>query len=447
MRAGQLSAGSGSQATAVVDASVPRSEFLGLGLRSPATAVAAALLVRLGLLWLAHQSANFFSVGQEAGNIAWALARGAGFSSPLVGMQGPTAWVAPVYPVLLALGFKLLSMNPYHVVIFGQVLNAMFSALTCCPIYFIARTLFGPRVALASSWTWAILPTAILFPLEWIWDQSLSAFVLTALTFATLRLSSEPPDRASRSSRSGLLWAAYGLGWALALLTNPAMGLLLPLFWAWIAWQRHRAGAMWKGPIAIAMLTCVLGIVPWTARNYVAFGQLVPVKSNFGLEFWLGNNPDVKIIWTWWRSPASDAAESAELHRLGEIPYMREKQSQALQFIVAHPGSFLDASFGRFVDTWTALWDERADPWVNALGAGGLYVAFCSLFSLVAFLGLLLARRTDAARSFPLSAAMLLFPVTYYVTHSAVHYRHPIDPLMTILAVYAVTCAYRKLAA
>ena len=44
------------------------------------------------------------------------------------------------------------------------------------------------------------------------------------------------------------------------------------------------------------MLTCVLGIVPWTARNYAAFGQLVPVKSNFGLEFWLGNNPDVKII-------------------------------------------------------------------------------------------------------------------------------------------------------
>src|SRR5438105_908623 len=323
-RASQTSAVTATQRSADIDAPAPQSDFLVRAARSPATAVVAALFLRLGFLWLAHQSANFFSVGQEAGNIAWALARGDGFSSPLVGMQGPTAWVAPVYPVLLALGFKLLSMNPYHVVIFGQVLNSIFSALTCCPIYFIARKLFGSRVALASSWTWALLPTAILFPLEWIWDQSLSAFLLTALIFATLHLSSELPCATARSGRSRLLWAAYGLGWALALLTNPAMGFLLPIFLAWIIWQGHNDGAAWKGPIAIAVLTCVLGIMPWTARNYAPFGQFVPVKSNIGLEFWLGNNPEVKMIWTWWRSPASDTAESAELHRLGEIPYMRE---------------------------------------------------------------------------------------------------------------------------
>jgi hypothetical protein len=223
------------------------------------------------------------------------------------------------------------------------------------------------------------------------------------------------------------------------------MGLLLPIFLAWIAWQHHKRGAAWAGPAGIAVLTCMLGMVPWTARNYAAFGHFVPVKSNFGLEFWLGNNPDVKIIWSWWRSPASDAAESAELHRLGEIPYMREKQSEALQFIEAHPGAFLDSSFDRFVDTWTALWDERADPWVNALHAGALYVAFCSILSLMAFLGLLLARRADALQTFPLSAALLLFPVTYYITHSAVRYRHPIDPVMTILGVYAASCVYAKL--
>jgi hypothetical protein len=434
-----------SQVTADVEVPVARADFVGLALRSPATALAAALLLRLGCLYWAHQvGGDLFPVGQEAGNIAWALALGRGFSAPLTGMQGPTAWVAPVYPVLLALGFKLLSMNPYHVIIFGQVLNSIFSALTCWPIYLIAKKLFTPRLALASCWAWALLPTAILFPLEWIWDQSLSALLLTALLCATLYLS-EPPQAAPRGAHRGLSWAAYGIGWAFALLTNPAMGSLFPIFLAWIAWQHHKRGAAWTAPVGIAVLTCVLGMVPWTARNYAAFGDLVPVKSNFGLEFWLGNNPDVKIIWSWWRSPASDAAESAELHRLGEIPYMREKQSEALQFIEAHPGTFLDSSFDRFVDTWTALWDERADPWVNALHAGALYVAFCSILSLMAFLGLLLARRADALQAFPLSAALLLFPVTYYITHSAVRYRHPIDPVMTILAVYAASCVYAKL--
>lgn len=437
---------------AAIDIPAERAGVLREALHSPAPAVVAALFLRLGFLYLAHRSGvNFFSVGQESGNVAWALARGDGFSSPLVGMQGPTAWVAPVYPILLAFGFKLLKMNPYHVVIFGQVLNSIFSSVTCWPIYLLAKKLFGTRIALASCWTWTLLPTAILFPLEWIWDQSLSALLLTALTCATFYLSAgprrspEPPAQGmttAREARSGVMWAAYGIGWAFALLTNPALGLLLPVFLAWLAWRRHKYGAAWAAPIGIAVLACVLGILPWTARNYAAFGQFVPVKSNFGLEFWLGNNPDVKIIWTWWRSPASDAAEGAELHGRGEIPYMREKQSEALQFIKTHPAGFLNLLFDRFVDTWTALWDERADPWVSALHAGGLYVAFCSLLSLFAFSGLLLARRADAIQTFPLSAALLLFPVTYYFTHSAVRYRHPIDPILTILSVYAVASAY-----
>ena len=106
-------------------------------------------MLRLFFLYLVHQSGSeFLPVGQEAGNIAWSMALGHGFSSPLVGMQGPTAWVAPVYPILLAVGFKLVHMNPLYVVMFGQVLNSVFSALTCWPIYLIARSSSAP----ASLW-------------------------------------------------------------------------------------------------------------------------------------------------------------------------------------------------------------------------------------------------------------------------------------------------------
>jgi len=430
----------------------PRVDFGSLVLRSPATAVGAALLIRLIFLYASRDAGGqFYSVGQEAGNVAWALALGHGFSSPLAGMQGPTAWVAPLYPLLLAFGFKLFNMNPYHVVIFGQVLNAVFSAVTCWPIYLIAKKLFGLPVGVASSWAWAVLPTAILFPLEWIWDQSLSALLLTALICATLYLRED----ARAAPRNRIIWATYGLGWALALLTNPAIGLLLPFCAAWIVWQRHKRGVPWAlrlaamrpalASVGIALVACILGIVPWTARNYAAFGHFVPIKSNFGLEFWLGNNPDVKIIWTWWRSPASDPAEMSALNGMGEIAYMREKQREALSFIRANPGIFVDSSFDRFVDTWTALWDQHTDPWITAMSAGTLYVAFCSMFSLLALVGLLIARRADAFGILPLSAALLLFPLTYYITHSSVRYRHPIDPVMTILVVYAVTCAHAKL--
>src|SRR5260370_42132732 len=167
-------------AASTIDISSPREEFVRAALQSPATAVAVALLLRLVFLYLAHDSGgNLFPVGQEAGNVAWSFALGHGFSSPLIGMQGPTAWVAPVYPLLLALGFKMLIINPYHVVIFRQVLNSIFSALACWPIYLLAKKLFGSVIALASCWTWVLLPTPILFPLEWIWYQSLPALLLT----------------------------------------------------------------------------------------------------------------------------------------------------------------------------------------------------------------------------------------------------------------------------
>jgi len=32
----------------------------------------------------------------------------------------------------------------------------------------------------------------------------------------------------------------------------------------------------------------------------------------------------------------------------------------------------------------------------------------------------------------------VLFPIPYYITHTALRYRHPIDPFMTIFTVYAV---------
>jgi len=335
-------------------------------------------------------------------------------------------------------------------VIFGQVLNSIFSALTCWPIYLLAKKLFGSGIALASCWTWVLLPTAILFPLEWIWDQSLSALLLTALLCATLYLPVAAPScpealergiRAARDSHKGLIWAAYGIGWAFALLTNPTVGLLLPVFLGWLAWQRHKGGAPLKGPIAIAVLTCVLGIVPWTARNYADFGHFVPIKSNFGLEFWLGNNPEVKRNWSPRNHPNNDSEQRRLLQQLGEMGYMKAKQREAVLFIEAHPGTFAKFCLGRLADTWTGNADVPWDRFIFMLHAGGAYLIFSSAFSVLALAGLVLASRSSGSEAAPLWSAVLVFPATYYATHTGLRYRHPIDPVLTVLATYAVAYA------
>jgi len=182
----------------------------------------------------------------------------------------------------------------------------------------------------------------------------------------------------------------------------------------------------------------VLALLPWTIRNYYAVDGFVFVKSNFGLEFWLGNNPAVKTVYSPNLHPISSYPERVQLILSGEPNYNKMKQQEAIAFIRAHPRVFLKNLRDRFVDTWAATYDSQVDPWIPMLHLSRADVWFCSAFSLFSFAGMILALRANFLDSLPLAMCLLLFPIPYYITHTALRYRHPIDPLMTIFTVYAI---------
>jgi len=51
---------------------------------------------------------------------------------------------------------------------------------------------------------------------------------------------------------------------------------------------------------------------------------------------------------------------------------------------------------------------------------------------------MILPLRADLQDSLPLATCLLLFPIPYYITHTALRYRHPIDRFMTLFTVYAI---------
>ncbi len=99
--------------------------------------VAVAFVLRVGLM--------LFGMVRfaETGAIARSIAEGHGFSSPFGGLTGPTAWIAPVYPYMLALLFKIFGVFTSTSAIAILTLNSFFSALTCIPIYLIAERTVG----------------------------------------------------------------------------------------------------------------------------------------------------------------------------------------------------------------------------------------------------------------------------------------------------------------
>ena len=191
-----------------------------------------------------------------------------------------------------------------------------------------------------------------------------------------------------------------------------------------------------------AALFFVLVLLPWTLRNYFELGGLFFVKSDFGVAFWLGNNPQVKDTFTPQLHPMRNYREFTLLVLNSEPVYNRLKQREALAFIEAHPKTFLKFCYNRFVDTWTGKYDSLLDTYIQPLGAGRIYVWYNTVFSLLAFAGLLVGLWTRARESLPLAFCLLLFPIPYYITHSSLRYRHPIDPVMTIFVVLALAAYF-----
>jgi len=365
----------------------------------------------------------------EAGNIAFSLAKGHGFSSPWWQETGPTAWLTPVYPWIVTVIYRILGIHTPHAFYAGVLLNIIFSCATCVPIYFIGKKLAGGGVASGAAWLWAIFPNAIIIPYEWIWDTSLSALLMAVILWVTLELAESARWRD---------WTWYGVLWGFALMTNPSLGSMLPFLLAWAAYRGSRYHSVNLSRPALALGVAFLCCVPWTIRNYVIFHKLIPLRSNFGLELWVGNNDSydetLEIV------PAPDPAR-AELHeyiRVGETAYMAEKLRAATLFIRTHPRLEAVLWWRRFL----AIWTGSETPLKSFAEAETLLVRVVLVTNLLAAIGtvlgmvMLLVRRNIYA--FPLAALPLIHPILYYATHPSLRYRHPIDPALAVLVAVGI---------
>jgi len=404
-------------------------------LSNPAFITVVAFALRMGILYYTWRTSrlevrSFLPYGFELGRIASSIASGKGFSSPLRFMDtGPSAWFTPIYPYLVAGIFKIWGIFSDASKLLIEVLNCMFSALTVIPIYEISRKAFGKGVAIAASWTWVVLPSALFFPIFWIWDTACAALFLTLILWATLEVV---------HSKSALVWAGYGALWAVGVLINPSLFSLFPFLAGWALWQSRAASTSWLKLGAAAVLVFAIGLVPWTVRNYRVFGKFVPLRSNFGLELWLGNNPKVPDTWTPWLHPNDDPKEAAKYERMGEMAYMEEKQHEAFVFMRTHPADTLNFMFRRFVENWLGQSDSPADVWSNGPWYVKGFVALNVFLSLATWMGAMFAYRTRRPGAFPLVAVPLIFPLVFYLTHLSLRYRFPMDPIMVVLATYAV---------
>jgi hypothetical protein len=400
-------------------------------LNSPWLIFLIAISVRLLVMayMQSFQIQDTWKFGFETGRIARSIASGQGFSSPLQGPSGPTAWLPPVYPYVLAGIFKCFGIYSTDAALVSLTLNSLFSALTCVTIFSIGEKTFGPKVAAWASWSWAFFPYTVFWSTNWVWATSLSALLFSLICLSALQL---------ERYNSATAWLGFGTLWGFVGLTDTALLSIFPFFVGWLYYRLSQQGVALGHAISACALGFLLILTPWLVRNYLTFGEFVFIKSNFGLELHLGNyEGSTGLSGRGVLHPAGNDREFERFRQMGELSYVKESKRQALEFIVAQPGTFVWLTLRRVVYFWTGNAQLLQIFSLSGRFEAARYILF-SLVSVLAFWGLFSAFR-NGHPAVPLFAIILIvFPLVYYVTHPTPRYRHPIEPAMVLLAVYAM---------
>jgi len=391
-------------------------------------AVAVAFGARYGWVLLAHKyrftMANHYDFGEEMGAVARSLVMGHGFSSPFPEWSGPTTWVAPVYPFLIAIVFKLFGVYSTASALVMLALNSAFSALTCIPIYLVGRELTTRRVSLYSIWLWALVPQFMVWAINWVWDAALTGLVLTTLALVTIRL-----GRAITRKQ----WILHGIGWGLAALINPTLLSVLPFLLIYIASNAHRRREPWIGRFALCSLLIVLVISPWLVRNYMAFGKFVFIRGNFWAEMRFGNSIWGDGLEIGITHPEVNPEERHKYLTLGEQGYFAWKKHDTLEFIHEYPKFFAELCGRRVLLFWWDFGDYYGVLNDTLLTIGRRTF---STLALVGMIWLFVKRRRGA---FVVASVLCVFPAVFYLTYPPERYRHVLEPLLVICAVFAVS--------
>lgn len=373
-----------------------------------------------------------FGFGYETGAVAYSLATGHGFSSPFGGSTGPTAWLAPLYPAMCALVFKLFGCFTFASAFVILLINCIFSALTCLPICRIGELTVGRKAGYWSGWIWS---TGIIFmrwPTTWIWETAASALLISILFLQSLRLVKSTTWRP---------WAGFGLLWGVAALTNPALLAFLPAAGLYPVVKLARRHERWFRYAAVSAVVFVCVISPWLIRNRLTLGAWVFIRGNAPFEFSLGNYHGSNGMGWFGKHPTQNKWEYADYKRLGERAYVAEKGRLFVAFVKQYPREFLALCETRAAAFWSGAElnyeQQDSEPWrpwffwpLSALMLAGLVAA--------------LARRVDGA--WLCLWLMVLYPLTYCLVFVHPRYRHAIEPEMLLLSTYFVYLALQDLA-
>jgi hypothetical protein len=417
-----------------------------------AAIIAAAVVLRVAsALWQGNTIALLPGIQDQVSydTLARQLLAGKGFTFPVdwwpVTQAGePTAHWSFLYTLYLAAVYGVFGPQPLVARVFQAVIaGVLLPWLT----WRVGRRVFGDTVGLMA----AAISAVYVYFFYYAGALMTETFYIVSILWTTdsaMRIAAAGPA----SFRHWLPWLELGLAMGVAILLRQLFLVMVPviLFWLWWVARRNDRTVSRSGSTLARMATCLIVtavlILPWTARNYLAFGRLVPLNTNSGYALFWANHPihGMSFISILPESgPTYQDLIPRELRGLDEAALDQALLRRGLAFVVQDPGRYARLSLSRIKD-YFMFWpspDSGVVSNVARVASFGLLLPFM-LFGLVkARYAARASWRGDPGSWLTPSAGLALL-VAFVATYTAIHllswalirYRLPVDAVLIIFA-------------
>jgi hypothetical protein len=316
------------------------------------SALVLALLIAAPLVENPSQVTGF-----EAYEIATNLAEGHGYS--FRGNQSwlfddrpgdigyfPTAWVDPVYTILLAALIR--AAGDWHLIA-GALLNVVLFVAAVMLTFRLAASYAG----VAAGAFAAILLAASAYFQANEWFSCLNNTVLA--TVAVLLFASALRGAVTTPTRRNAVILGLATGFAV-LACPPAIGFL-PIAIILVALASQQCWSTAVSNFALALFVSILVLVPWATRNYLVFDEFVPVRTGSGQIAFVGTVEAGIMVQPETSKSSLDPPGRASNARQAIAPAFEERFRQTLE-------SF-QRRYGRVVagDPWNGMNEAQRDKW------------------------------------------------------------------------------------
>lgn len=348
---------------------------------------------------------------------------------------GPTAHVSPGHIGWIASVYWLFGINTPA----ARIALSLADTLLYCGTYLLAvGTCRSLRLGPAGIWTVCVLGCLVPMTLFDVvisyrtMDQPLSAFVLMLGIFLFFLYRNSVAGALRLSAVEGALAGAGSL-------VSPGVFPTLVVLALRHAWDAPN----WRFRLTRAALSLGLAaafILPWAICNEIELGAFIPFRSNFFLEFAVGNQDGADGITddlppgvAREMHPLGSPSVAAKVAAMGEVAYMHSVQQVALRQLATHKLRFIELCVIRVWYSFVPV--GQTNSWMPVLHTSvWLLRAMVGILEL-ASLGLI----AFAGRGVLLWLCVAVLPLApYFITHTDMRYTYLVYfPALCVIAVGA----------